>query len=147
MNTEARRIHSFRPPFLTINEDSTIAFTWAHNDEIVIVSSNGGLVVGRVQPEVPPLNTLVAHQLWLSMGRTAREAGRLGLPERLTNMVKSFDRHVIRCRIPSYERMCRFVCEFFRICNLSLRCSKCKILYAEYKLDFDWHGIKSTYFQ
>jgi WD40 repeat protein len=110
LNNEARVVHSFTPP-LVINEDSTISFTWAHNDEVIIVSSNGGLAVGIVQPSVPALTDISSYQIWRNMGRTAREVESLNLPDKPTNIIRQFDRHVIKCRIPSYERMCRFVCE------------------------------------
>ncbi|KAI6171564.1 Tubby-related protein 4 [Aphelenchoides bicaudatus] len=117
LNNEGRLIHSFIPPLL-FSEETTISFTWAHSDEVVVVAAGGSLAVGRVQPDVAPLNDLIAYQIWLRMGRTAREVQRLELPERLSNQVKQFDRHVVKCRIPSYERMTRFVCEptFWRWC-------------------------------
>ncbi|KAI6238349.1 Tubby-related protein 4 [Aphelenchoides fujianensis] len=114
LNTEGRPIHSFVPP-IQIHEDA-ISFTWAHDDEAVIVASGGSLAIGRVRAGVPALSELIAYQTWLSLGRTARDVDRLGLPQRSCNIIRRFDRHIIRCRIPSYERMCRFVCEptFYR---------------------------------
>ncbi|KAI6231337.1 Tubby-related protein 4 [Aphelenchoides besseyi] len=109
LNHECRPIHSFTPP-IQITDDS-ISFTWAHNDETIITASGGSLAVGRVETEVPRLSKLIAYQMWLSLGRTARDVDRLGLPQRPSNVIRQFDRHIVRCRIPSYERMCRFVCE------------------------------------
>lgn len=114
LNTEGRLLHSFIPP-LHITEESNVCFTWAHNDEVVIVAVNGSFAVGRVQPGVPSLNDLISYQLWLRLGRTARDVYKLEIPDRVQQQVRKFDRHVIRCRVPSYDRMCRFVCKHFKL--------------------------------
>uniref|UniRef100_A0A1I7S1C4 Tub domain-containing protein n=1 Tax=Bursaphelenchus xylophilus TaxID=6326 RepID=A0A1I7S1C4_BURXY len=109
LNQQGRPIHSFLPPIMF--DDEPTVFTWAHKDEMVIIAAGSTLAVGRVSHGVPPLTELVSYQLWLGAGRTGRFANRLKLPQRPTSIIKQFDRHVIRCRVPSYDKMCRFVCE------------------------------------
>ncbi|CAD5205607.1 unnamed protein product [Bursaphelenchus okinawaensis] len=109
LNHQGRPVHSFIPPIMF--DDESMVFTWAHKDEMMVVAAGSTIAVGRVVAGVPALTELVAYQLWLSAGRTGRFAYRLQLPQRPTTIIKQFDRHLIRCRVPSYDKMCRFVCE------------------------------------
>ncbi|VDK17270.1 unnamed protein product [Anisakis simplex] len=87
------------------------AFTWAHDDQVLIAAAGGHLAVGRVLIGVPSLFNLVTYNLWLMMGSSARRVDSLPLPIRERNSIRELDHHFIRCRIPSREQLSAQVCE------------------------------------
>lgn len=94
LNSDGRLVHEFTPP-LPLGSGN-LAFTWAHGDECLIVAAGGTFAVGRVREAVPALGELIAYQTWLALGRTARNVRRLALPERANELIRGFDRHIIR---------------------------------------------------
>lgn len=90
---------------------SLTAFTWAHEDQVVIAAAGGHLAVGRVLVGVPSLFNLVTYNLWLMMGASARRIDSLPLPLRERNALRDLDHHIIRCRVPSREELSAQICE------------------------------------
>lgn len=102
-------IHSQPVPFAP--SSNLTAFTWAHDDQVVISAAGGHLAVGRVLVGVPSLFHLVTYSLWLMMGSSARRVDSLPLPLRERNSIRDLDHHIIRCRVPSREELPAQVCE------------------------------------
>ncbi|CAJ0930296.1 unnamed protein product, partial [Mesorhabditis belari] len=122
---EARLIHREEVP---LSKDRPLsAFTWAHNGKTIVVAAGGHVVVGKrldvvleeeneaavsgkVLMGVPSLFNLVTYAVWRELGASSRRVDRLPLPNREKESIKLLDHHIIRCRIPRSDDLCKFVC-------------------------------------
>jgi hypothetical protein len=101
-------MHTFTAP---ISKIPLTAFTWAHDDNTVIIAAGGSIAVGRVIRDVPLLSQLVTYQLWVNSGRNANKVDQLTLPTREKNSLKELDHHVIQCRVPKVSEIPKAICK------------------------------------
>ncbi|KAF7630794.1 hypothetical protein Mgra_00008952 [Meloidogyne graminicola] len=107
LDYSGRSIHSFLAP---IPNCTLSAFTWAHNDQAIIVASKGKVATGRLILNVPSLSQLVSYSIWELLGQSSKNGLHLPLPERERVLISKFDHHIIRCRIPNIECLYDVVC-------------------------------------
>uniref|UniRef100_A0A914V219 Tubby-related protein 4 n=1 Tax=Plectus sambesii TaxID=2011161 RepID=A0A914V219_9BILA len=86
------------------------AFTWAHDDQVVVLAAGGDVAVGRVVHTVPPLFLLASYRVWGLLGGGNEAVESLPLPTREKAMVLAHNDHIIQCRIPAPRQLCRSVC-------------------------------------
>ncbi|CEF67813.1 Tubby, C-terminal domain and WD40 repeat and WD40/YVTN repeat-like-containing domain and WD40-repeat-containing domain and Tubby C-terminal-like domain-containing protein [Strongyloides ratti] len=86
-------------------------FTWAHNDNVIILAAGGSLAVGHVWKTIPKLSTLVTYEIWKSLGKSSKNVNQLVLPTSVKTTICSLDHHIIKCRIPTPEELCAAICE------------------------------------
>lgn len=93
LDYNGRAIHSFSAP---IPNCTLSAFTWAHNDQAIVVAAKGCVATGRIIRNVPTLSQLVSYSIWELLGQSSKNRSRLPLPEREQTLISQFDHHIIR---------------------------------------------------
>uniref|UniRef100_A0A0N4ZFK8 WD_REPEATS_REGION domain-containing protein n=1 Tax=Parastrongyloides trichosuri TaxID=131310 RepID=A0A0N4ZFK8_PARTI len=86
-------------------------FTWAHEDNVLILAAGGSLAVGHVWRTIPKLSTLVTYDIWKSLGKTSKNINQLLLPSSIKATICALDHHIIKCRIPTPDELCLAICE------------------------------------
>uniref|UniRef100_A0A0K0DWX8 Tub domain-containing protein n=1 Tax=Strongyloides stercoralis TaxID=6248 RepID=A0A0K0DWX8_STRER len=86
-------------------------FTWAHNDNVIILAAGGSLAVGHVWKTIPKLSTLVTYEIWKSLGKSSKNVSQLVLPTNVKTTICALDHHIVKCRIPTPEELCAAICE------------------------------------
>lgn len=75
------------------------AFTWAHDDQVVVLAAGGDVAVGRVVHTVPPLFLLASYRVWGLVGGGNDVVENLPLPTREKAMVLAHNDHIIQVRV------------------------------------------------